>query len=206
MKQSNARLVWITPDAEAVILYIARVSSDQENTDTNLIKFLVRQKHWSPFDMANMCVEIETSRAIATQFLRHGSFKFQEFSQRYASPKDAIRYLGRRQADSNRQSSIDNLADNEQQWFIDAQEVVIQRSFLIYREALKRGIARESARFLLPLSTQTKLYMNGTIRSWIHYLALRTTEDTQTEHRSLAVMVRTIFQDNLPVIAEALEL
>ena len=197
-------LVSITPDAEKIILHCARVSSDQTNESTGLIKYLIRHKHWSPFELAHAVVEISTSRAIAAQILRHRSFSFQEFSQRYSTPSSFKMYGARRQADKNRQSSVDDLNDDIKLWFQEAQARVWKFSKDFYDKAVEHGIAKESARFLLPLNTETRLYMAGSIRSWIHYIELRATEDTQAEHRDIAVRIRDLLAPELPTIAEVL--
>jgi thymidylate synthase (FAD) len=200
----NVRLVSITPHAEQQILYCARVSSDQESNSTKLLSYLIRKEHWSPFEMAHCVMEIKTSRAIAAQILRHRSFSFQEFSQRYASPEDYERYRARRQAEKNRQSSIDDLDEETTDWFNQLQARIWEDAVAQYELALQKGISRESARFILPLNTQTKMYMAGTIRSWIHYVELRTKPDVQEEHRVVAAMARSILATELPYISEAL--
>jgi thymidylate synthase (FAD) len=200
----EVKLISVTPDAEKTILYIARVSSDQENESVGLLKYLIRNKHWSPFEMAHMVLEFNTSRAIAQQIIRHRSFAYQEFSQRYAAPTGAIEYLGRKQSEQNRQSSVDNLDEETQLWWDGVQSEVIEGAFYLYNQALQRGIAKECARFILPLSTKTKLYMAGSVRSWIHYFDLRCDEHTQEEHRWLAIEARLIFKQEFPTISEAL--
>jgi len=202
--ESKVRLISVTPRAEANILYIARVSSNQENTDTGLIGYLVRKNHWSPFEHATMTLEIITSRALAPQFLRHRSFTFQEFSQRYASPTEYEIYIARRQAEKNRQSSIDDLDDDSKEWFRNAQEMIAQLGFSCYEYALELGIAKESARFLLPTTTTTKIYMTGTVRSWIHFISERQREETQLETRLLALEAKKIFVSEFPTISQAL--
>ena len=154
--------------------------------------------------MASACFEIETSRAISAQILRHKSFSFQEFSQRYAPARSFQVYTARRQDTKNRQNSIDDISDQDQKWFIQAQHAIQKFSDSFYNEALERGIAKESARFLLPMSTTTRLYMAGTIRSWIHYLELRCAPETQLEHREIAIDIRTTLKEYVPVIAEVL--
>lgn len=201
---SSVKLVNVTPDAEKTILYIARVSSNQENEATGLLRYLIRNKHWSPFEHAVMTLEFNTSRAIAAQLLRHRSFTFQEFSQRYSPVDEILRYKGRRQAERNRQSSVDDLDEETQRWWLKAQADIAVHAQGIYREALERGVARECARFVLPLSTSTKVYATGTVRSWIHYLEQRCDEHTQLEHRVLAEQARDIFIENFPVTADAL--
>jgi len=202
--ESKVRLISVTPDAEANILYIARVSSNQENTDTGLIGYLVRKNHWSPFEHATMTLEIITSRALAPQFLRHRSFTFQEFSQRYASPTEYERYEARRQAEKNRQSSIDDLREQDKEWFRGAQEFMAEWGFRFYEEAVRRNIAKECARFLLPTTTTTKIYMTGTVRSWIHFIGERQREETQLETRLLALEAKKIFTSEFPIISDAL--
>jgi thymidylate synthase (FAD) len=194
--------------AEELLVYIARVSNPENQgkfeTSAKLIAYLIRQKHWSPFEMVDLTVEINTSRAIAAQILRHRSFSFQEFSQRYAKATDYVRYDARRQAEKNRQDSVDDLPEHTRGWFDDAQSLVWDRSFGLYEEALKKGIAKECARFLLPLNTETRLYMKGSLRSWLHYLQVRTDVHAQKEHRDIANDIRAIFAENFPATTEAL--
>lgn len=203
----NTRLVWITPDAEKQIMYCARVSNpkNQNSENTKLLNYCIREGHWSIFEMANMCVEIETSRAIAAQILRHRSFSFQEFSQRYAKTQGFENYEARRQDKTNRQNSIDDMSEEDKDWFRDAQLHVQAFCDASYNEALARGIAREQARFLLPLNTKTKLYMNGTIRSWLHYLQLRRGNGTQLEHQEIANSIWDMFKNEMPIVAKAIE-
>lgn len=198
-------LISVTPDAEKTIMYCARVSNpkNQKSENTNLIKYCIENHHWSVFEMANMVVEIETSRAISAQILRHRSFSFQEFSQRYAAVTGVEYYEARRQDDKNRQNSIADMTDEDSKWFENAQISVANFSRTQYEAALDKGIAKEQARFLLPMSSSTKLYMNGTIRSWLHYIDLRTTPGTQKEHRDIAEGIKEIFKQELPIIAEA---
>lgn len=207
MSNFSVKLKWITPDAEKEIMYCARVSSpNQDSTNTGLLKFCVKNKHWSIFQMANMNVEVETSRAISAQILRHASIGFQEFSQRYAKVLEFQFYEARSQDTKDRQNSIDDMSEEDKDWFMKAQEYVCKVSTGYYNESLSRGIAKEQARFLLPMSAKTKMYMNGTIRSWIHYLNLRCGNGTQKEHMDIAIAIRdTIFKPAMPVIAEALE-
>ena len=153
--------------------------------------------------MADMCVEIETSRAISAQILRHKSFTFQEFSQRYAEAQGFEMYDARRQDTKNRQNSIDDMSEEDQQWFYDAQMKVHLLANELYSEALEKGIAKEQARFLLPMSTTTKLYMKGSVRSWIHYLELRCANGTQLEHQEIANEIKKLFCVQFPTIAKA---
>lgn len=195
--------------SEELMAYIARVSnpSNQMNTKTSskLLGYCIKNKHWSVFEHVNMTVEITTSRAIAAQILRHRSFVFQEFSQRYSSATEFELYEARRQDDKNRQNSIDNMSDDDKEFFINAQNYINEECKGLYQEALSRGIAKEQARFLLPLSTQTTLYMTGNVRNWIHYIELRSENGTQKEHADIANKIKDIFKEQLPAISEALE-
>ena len=159
-----------TANAEDLVMYCARVSNPKNQTSgkTGLLNYCAEHGHWSIFEMSNMVVEIETSRAIAAQILRHRSFSFQEFSQRYAEAFDIDTYPARSQDLKNRQNSVDNMLQSDKDWFNEVQQTHFMDAMDLYNEALERGIAKEQARFLLPLSTRTKLYMNGTLRSWIH--------------------------------------
>lgn len=203
----NTKLIHITPNAESTMAYCARVSSNNQDNPNyeQLLKYCIKNSHWSVFEMANMCIEITTSRAIAQQILRHRSFSFQEFSQRYAEAQNFDFYQARRQDTKNRQNSIDNMSEEDQMWFLNAQEKVTLLASDLYTEALERNIAKESARFLLPLLTQTKLYMNGSIRSWITYLQLRGGNGTQLEHKEIADSIKKIFIEQLPSISKSLE-
>ena len=202
-------LVHSTPDGDNLIAYMARVSnpSNQNNTETSarLIKYLIKHKHWSPFEMVNMCVQITTTRSIAAQILRHRSFSFQEFSQRYAgvtAKPDTL--VVRRQDTTNRQSSIDDVdAFTTQDFQIKAQQVY-DLSYNLYNEMLEAGIAKECARAVLPLNTVTRLYMSGTIRSWLHYVDLRGDNGTQLEHMKIARSIGEILDDEVPTIARAM--
>jgi len=206
----NVDLVWVTPNAEEMLVKMARVSApkNQDNMDTapRLLKYLIRNKHWSPFEMANMCVEIETTRAISPQILRHRSFSFQEFSQRYADTSElgsaVIPHL-RRQDLKNRQNSIDDIPVEMLGTFYRRISELYENSEHLYREMVSSGIAKECARSVLPLSTQTRLFMNGTLRSWIHYLDLRCSNGTQLEHQQIARAIRKIFCEQFPIIGEA---
>lgn len=205
------KLVWATPNAEEMIVKMARVSAprNQDNMDTapRLLRYLINNNHWSPYEMANMCVEIETTRAIAPQILRHRSFSFQEFSQRYADASElgsaVIPHL-RRQDQKNRQNSIDDLDSDLISGYYRRISQLYEDAEHLYREMISNGVAKECARAVLPLSTQTRLYMNGTLRSWIHYLQLRTANGTQLEHQQVARDIQQIFCDQFPVIGEAI--
>jgi thymidylate synthase (FAD) len=202
---NEPELVWITPNAEKTIAYCARVSSpqNQDNVQTapGLLRYCIKNGHWSIFEQANMCVSIITTRAIAQQILRHRSFSFQEFSQRYAPAVGFQVQEARRQDLKNRQNSTNDLPAETKKWFESAQEQVGALSFGLYQAALDKGIAKECARFLLPLNTHSHLYMNGTVRSWIHYLQLRCGNGTQKEHALIARYIRdNIFEPNLPSV------
>jgi len=205
----NVKLVHVTPDAEELISYMARVSnpSNQTNTETSakLIKYLIKHSHWSPFEMVNMCVEIETTRSIAAQILRHRSFSFQEFSQRYARVTELPQVPElRRQDEKNRQNSIDDLDPvlvNTLQY--DAVKLYADANRL-YQRMLDCGVAKECAREVLPISTPTRMYMNGTIRSWLHYCDLRTSNGTQREHAKIAAQVQDLLYEHLPNVSEAM--
>lgn len=206
----SASLVSITPNAEEQIVYMARVSnpSNQSNMETapRLIKYLIKHKHWSPFEMATMQVEVNTTRAIAAQVLRHRSFSFQEFSQRYSSASDLPSIglpLLRSQDLKNKQASHDDL-DPE---MVELMNKQIQQLYYnandYYHYLLSRGVAKECARSILPLGTPTRMYMSGTIRSFIHYVQIRAGEETQLEHRQIALDIKDIIEDQLPNVYEA---
>lgn len=206
----TARLVSITPDAEKQIVYMARVSnpSNQSNLETapRLIKYLIKHKHWSPFEMASMQVEIETTRAIAAQILRHRSFSFQEFSQRYSSV-DQLGTVGlphlRSQDLKNKQASHDDLDPKKVDLMNKQIQQIYHSTFDYYEYLLSQGVAKECARSILPLGTPTRLYMSGSIRSWIHYIQIRAGVETQLEHRLIAEAVKDIFEQQLPNVYEA---
>lgn len=201
------KLISITPNAESIIGYCARVSSDNQNNPdvSKLLAYCIKNKHWSIFEMANLCLEIETGRDISPQILRHRSFSFQEFSQRYSKVNTFVKRQARRQDSKNRQNSIDDVSDADKSWFDAVQQKTWSESYELYNDALNRGIAKECARSLLPLNTKTKLYMNGTIRSWITYIQVRTDPSTQLEHREIAEACKSIFKEQLPIIAKALD-
>jgi thymidylate synthase (FAD) len=194
----------LTP--EGLIAYCARVSSPhQESADfEKLLSYCIANRHWSIFEMVDMTVEIITSRAISPQILRHRSFCFQEFSQRYAQVQNIEKYLPRRQDTKNRQHSIDDLDHETVSWFEETQDAIAELCLEKYQEALEKGIAKECARVLLPMGTQTKLYMKGSVRSWIHYLEVRTDPGTQKEHRDIALSIRDLFNGEFPTIGRAL--
>ena len=193
-------------NAEDIIAYCARVSnpSNQMNTETapRLIKYLIKHKHWSPFELASMCVEIKTSRAIAAQILRHRSFSFQEFSQRYSQALELEDLELRSPAEKNRQSSSEKLPEDSEVYRIA--RASMETAMSSYKNLIELGVAKECARAILPLNTETTMYMNGTVRSWVHYIDLRAAEDTQKEHREIAESIKNIFINKFPNTSEAL--
>jgi thymidylate synthase (FAD) len=205
----TASLVHITPNAEELIAYMARVSNpaNQNNTQTSakLIRYLIDHKHWSPFEMVNMCVEINTTRSIAAQILRHRSFSFQEFSQRYAQvevPPELPEL--RRQDQRNRQNSIDDLDDSVKKAFEYRIAIAYSDTMRLYKDLLAAGVAKECAREVLPMASNTRLYMNGTVRSWLHYIDLRTSSGTQREHALIAAQIQDILCRELPTVCDAM--
>ena len=204
-EEKTVKLIAITPDAEKLVAYCARVSSPHQDNPKieKLLEYCYDHGHWSVFETPSITIEINTSRAISAQILRHRSFTFQEFSQRYAEVADFETYEARRQDSKNRQNSIDDMSPCDKRWFMIAQDRVQLLGASLYHDALDLGIAKEQARFLLPLSSKTKLYMTGNIRSWIHYLDLRCRVDTQKEHRDIALVIREILKKELPIISKA---
>ena len=206
----DAKLIWATPDAEALIGKIARVSnpSNEDNPEVDgLLKYLIKHKHWSPFEMASMCLEIHTTRAISPQILRHRSFSFQEFSQRYAIPTDTFATVLpdiRRQDEKNRQNSIDDIEQEKIEYYQDRIDEHFRKSVELYESMIHSGVAKECARSVLPINTVTRLYMSGTLRSWIHYIDLRGGNGTQKEHQKIANSAREIFTTEFPVISRAM--
>ena len=208
----NARLISITPDAEETMGYIARVSNpaNQDNPKVSgLLKYCIKHNHWSVFEQATMTLELETTRAIAAQVLRHRSFTYQEFSQRYAdssmlAPEIPLPEL-RRQDEKNRQNSVDDLDEFVVQSLEMQMKTLFDSSMALYQQMLGRGVAKECARMVLPLCTPTKIYMTGSCRSWIHYINLRTANGTQKEHMDLAEDCKKIFIEQFPTVSEALE-
>ena len=208
----NIKLISVTPDAEKHMAYVARVSNpkNQDNEKfAGLLKYCIEHGHWSVFEQAYMTVEINTTRGLAAQILRHRSFTYQEFSQRYAdanllSEKIPLPKL-RRQDKKNRQNSTDDVDE----WVVQKYDILMEEHFKnsmdLYNKMLEDGIAKECARFVLPLSTPTRIYMTGSCRSWIHYINLRSAHGTQKEHIDLVSEVRSIFVKEFPTVAEALE-
>ena len=207
----TVKLVSITPDAEQMMAYIARVSNpaNQENEKySGLLKYCIKHNHWSVFEQSSMTVEIETTRAIAAQILRHRSFTFQEFSQRYADTKllEAVVLPELRRQDSkNRQNSIDDLDPEVVDKLNKQMKTLFSSSSALYNQMLECGVAKECARMVLPLCTPTKIYMTGSCRSWIHYINLRSAHGTQKEHMVIAKAVKDVFVEQFPAVSEALE-
>lgn len=203
---------WDGMKAEDLIVYIARVSNpaNQNNLETapRLLSYLIRHKHWSPFEFVDMTVEIKTRRSIAAQILRHWSFSFQEFSQRYSVAGSIQEIELRKQADKNRQSSTDAFDPMLPDGRLASEAVAehTKNSMELYTSLTGAGVAREVARDILPLATETTMYMKGSVRDWIHYLELRTSEDTQKEHRQIALEIEQIFKQQFPNIYAALKL
>ena len=207
---SNVKVVWATPNAEEAVAYCARVSNPEnqnaQETAPKLLKYLIKHKHWSPFEMANVCMEIETTRDIARQILRHRSFSFQEFSQRYAAVQGFELSEVRLQDTRNRQNSITVAEDDSlHDWWLYAQKRVRDDAELVYTMALAKGVAKEQARKLLPEGlTMSKMYMNGTLRSWLHYVDIRCDMATQKEHREVAQKCKDELTKLFPNVIEAL--
>jgi len=207
----NVRTVWATPEGEALVAYMARVSNpgNQDNPESapKLIKYLAKNNHWSPFEMVNICMEIETTRDIARQILRHRSFSFQEFSQRYAEvPSEGFEYGEARLQDTkNRQNSLESDDEYLKNWWVAMQHRATADAEYIYHAALKKGIAKEVARKVLPEGlTKSRMYMNGTLRSWLHYVAIRCDAATQKEHREVALLCKQEIAKAFPSILEVL--
>jgi thymidylate synthase (FAD) len=207
---SEVKLVWTTPSGESQIAYMARVSNPsgqtKEDTNNKLLKYLVRNKHWSPFEMVNVCMEITTTRDIARQILRHRSFSFQEFSQRYADPVKELDFVEREarlQDVNNRQNSLETDNPALAMWWEERQRRVVYEAKEAYAWAIENGIAKEQARAVLPEgNTVSKMYMNGTLRSWIHYVELRTDVATQKEHREVALQCKDLLVQSYPFLEE----
>ena len=207
----TVKLISITPDAEQTMAYVARVSNpaNQENEKySGLLKYCIKHNHWSVFEQSHMTLEIETTRGIAAQILRHRSFTFQEFSQRYADSSLISDYISvpdlRRQDDKNRQNSIDDIPDYEKLTLQGKIQEHFAHSMRLYKELLAHGVAKECARFVLPLATPTRIYMTGSCRSWITYISLREKSGTQKEHMDIAKECKKIFAEQFPSCYEAL--
>jgi len=208
----TVKLISITPDAEKTMAYVARVSNPANQDNENYAKLLaycIKHNHWSVFEQSFMTLEIETNRGIAAQILRHRSFTYQEFSQRYAdssllSEKIPVPEL-RRQDTKNRQNSIDDIGEDVKQRYESLIENHFRDAMALYQTMLDEGIAKECARFVLPLATPTRIYMTGSCRSWIHYINLRSANGTQKEHMDIAIACKEVFKEQFPSVAEALE-
>ena len=208
----NVSLISVSPDAEKLMAYCARVSNpnNQENDNyAGLLKYCIKHQHWSIFEQAFMTLEINTTRGLAAQILRHRSFTFQEFSQRYADTNllDANIPLPelRRQDTKNRQNSIDDIPEKQIKFLQDRIQLYFNEGMDLYNELLREGIAKECARFVLPLATPTRLYMSGSVRSWAHYIDLRSGHGTQKEHMDIANACKSIFTEQFPTVSAALE-
>jgi thymidylate synthase (FAD) len=207
----SVKLVSVTPDAEKVMSYCARVSnpSGQDRDDyAKLLSYCIKNEHWSIFEMAFLTLQIDTTRGLAAQILRHRSFTYQEFSQRYADAsllaEDIPVFELRRQDNKNRQNSIDDISDETKvKWNVQIREH-FSKAKAIYDGMIADGIAKECARFVLPLATPTRLYMSGSVRSWIHYINLRSSNGTQKEHRLIAEEAKKVFSEQFPTVSEAL--
>lgn len=207
----EVKLVSVTPDAEKHMAYCARVSNpkNQDNDSfEGLLRYCIKHQHWSIFEQAFMSVEINTTRGIAAQILRHRSFTFQEFSQRYADTGLLSKTIPlpelRRQDDKNRQNSIDDIPDYLKLTLLEDIRILFEHSQNVYNRLLEKGVAKECARFVLPLATPTRIYMTGSVRSWIHYIDLRSAHGTQKEHMEIAELIRCIFCCEFPNVSEAL--
>ena len=207
----NVKLITVTPNAEETMGYVARVSNpnNQDNPKVaGLLGYCIKHQHWSVFEQAHMTLEIETTRGIAAQILRHRSFTYQEFSQRYANTN----MLGkidvpdlRSQDDKNRQNSIDDIPQAQKARLQGQIERYFAEGIDLYNELIREGVAKECARFVLPLATPTRIYMTGSVRSWIHYIDLRSAHGTQKEHMDIAEACRQIFIEQFPIVSTALD-
>ena len=208
----NVSLVSVSPDAEKHMAYCARVSNPNNQDNDNyagLLRYCIKHQHWSIFEQAFMTLEINTTRGLAAQILRHRSFTFQEFSQRYADTNllDANIPLPdlRRQDTKNRQNSIDDIPEEQINFLQERIRQYFNEGMDLYNELLREGIAKECARFVLPLATPTRIYMSGSVRSWVHYIDLRSGHGTQKEHMDIANACKKIFKEQFPTVSEALE-
>jgi len=208
----TVKLVSVTPDAEQTMAYVARVSNPANQDNENyagLLRYCIKHNHWSVFEQSFMTLEIETTRAIAAQILRHRSFTFQEFSQRYADSSLLSKAIPlpelRRQDTKNRQNSIDDLDQETIDLLTRQMDTLFSSSMALYQQMLDRGVAKECARNVLPLCTPTRIYMSGSCRSWIHYINLRSANGTQLEHMRVAEACKEVFVEQFPTVAEALE-
>ena len=208
----NVSLVSVSPDAEKHMAYCARVSNPNNQDNENyagLLRYCIKHQHWSIFEQAFMTLEINTTRGLAAQILRHRSFTFQEFSQRYADTNLLDTNIPlpelRRQDTKNRQNSIDDIPEEQSKMLLGRIQNYFNEGLDLYNELLREGIAKECARFVLPLATPTRIYMSGSVRSWVHYIELRSGHGTQKEHMDIANACKDIFNNQFPTVAEALE-
>ena len=208
----NVSLVNVSPDAEKHMAYCARVSNPNNQNNDNyagLLRYCIKHQHWSIFEQAFMTLEINTTRGLAAQILRHRSFTFQEFSQRYADTNLLDTNIPlpelRRQDTKNRQNSIDDIPEDQSKMLLGRIQNYFNEGLDLYNELLRAGIAKECARFVLPLATPTRIYMSGSVRSWVHYIDLRSGHGTQKEHMDIANACKIIFTEQFPTVAEALE-
>ena len=202
----TAQYIHHTEGGDDLIAYMARVSNPDAaigQPSAKLIRYLIKNRHWSPFEMASLCVEIWTTRDISAQIIRHRSFSFQEFSQRYAPVSRAEIPHFRKQDEKNRQNSFDTLSDSEQSELSLKTAKIFSHSYSLYQEMIESGVAKECARKILPMNSPTRMYMHGTVRSWIHYIDLRSANGTQEEHRQIAEECREIFRKCFPETANA---
>ena len=208
----NVSLINVSPDAEKHMAYCARVSNPNNQDNENyagLLKYCIKHQHWSIFEQAFMTLEINTTRGLAAQILRHRSFTFQEFSQRYADTNLLDTNIPlpelRRQDTKNRQNSIDDIPEDQSKMLLGRIQNYFNEGLDLYNELLREGIAKECARFVLPLATPTRIYMSGSVRSWVHYIDLRSGHGTQKEHMDIANACKTIFTEQFPTVSEALQ-
>ena len=208
----NVSLISVSPDAEKHMAYCARVSNPNNQNNENyagLLRYCIKHQHWSIFEQAFMTLEINTTRGLAAQILRHRSFTFQEFSQRYADTNLLDTNIPlpelRRQDTKNRQNSIDDIPEEQSKMLLGRIQNYFNEGLDLYNELLREGIAKECARFVLPLATPTRIYMSGSVRSWVHYIDLRSGHGTQKEHMDIANACKTIFTEQFPTVSEALE-
>ena len=208
----NVSLVSVSPDAEKHMAYCARVSNPNNQDNENyagLLRYCIKHQHWSIFEQAFMTLEINTTRGLAAQILRHRSFTFQEFSQRYADTNLLDTNIPlpelRRQDTKNRQNSIDDIPEDQSKMLLGRIQNYFNEGLDLYNELLREGIAKECARFVLPLATPTRIYMSGSVRSWVHYIDLRSGHGTQKEHMDIANECKSIFKEQFPTVSEALE-
>ena len=208
----NVKLVSVSPDAEKLMAYCARVSNPNNQDNENyagLLRYCIKHQHWSIFEQAFMTLEINTTRGLAAQILRHRSFTFQEFSQRYADTNLLDTNIPlpelRRQDTKNRQNSIDDIPEEQSKMLLGRIQNYFNEGLDLYNELLREGIAKECARFVLPLATPTRIYMSGSVRSWVHYIDLRSGHGTQKEHMDIANACKSIFTEQFPTVSEALQ-